>query len=144
MTRLALTLCIGLILLATSIRPAMAAPDPTPEEFARELATLVNGYRAQYGLAPLRPSAMLDEIAGSHSVDMAAQRQLTHAGFRDRYEQTGSPICVENLARNFATPDAVLRGWQQSPGHDRNLLEPKVTRMGIAINSRYVTFFACR
>lgn len=144
MTRLAFTLGIGLILLATTTSPVRASTDALPDEFARELGTLVNVYRAQSGLAPLRPSAMLDEIALNHSAEMAAQRQLTHAGFRDRYEQTGSPICVENLARNFASPEAVLRGWQQSPGHDRNLLEPKVVRMGIAVTARYVTFFACR
>jgi uncharacterized protein YkwD len=36
-----------------------------------------------------------------------------------------------------------LEGWRHSPEHHRNLLEPKVSRMGIAADARYVTFFAC-
>ena len=114
-----------------------------PDDFARELAALVNQYRQSQGLAPLQPSAGLGEIAWQHTVAMVGQQQLTHVGFQERYRQTGSRICVENLARNFQTPEAVLRGWQLSPSHDHNLLEPKVSRMGIAVSARYVTFFAC-
>jgi hypothetical protein len=32
-----------------------------------------------------------------------------------------------------------IRGWNH-----RNLLNPKVERVGIAARERYVTFFACR
>jgi uncharacterized protein YkwD len=44
---------------------------------------------------------------------------------------------------NFPHPEAQLAGWQASPGHHRNLLEPKVARMGIATERSFVTFFAC-
>ena len=40
-------------------------------------------------------------------------------------------------------PEALLEGWRRSPTHHRNLLDPGVSRMGIAAAARYVTFFAC-
>lgn len=143
MKRLLSRIGLGLIALSTALTSTATNLGTEPETFARDLAGLVNEYRLRHGLPPLEASAGLEEIAWRHNAEMLEQRRLTHAGFRDRYEQTGSRVCVENLARNFLTPEAVLRGWQQSPSHDRNLLEPKVTRMGLAVTERYVTFFAC-
>ena len=85
----------------------------------------------------------LVSLAAEHSGHMAEQRQMSHEGFRARAQSTHSRICVENVATNFRTPEAVLQGWQLSPTHERNLVEPKVMRMGIAARTRYVTFFAC-
>mgnify|MGYP003383581663 FL=1 len=85
----------------------------------------------------------LVSLAAEHSGHMAEQRQMSHEGFRARAQSTYSRICVENVATNFRTPEAVLQGWQLSPTHERNLVEPKVMRMGIAARTRYVTFFAC-
>jgi len=38
----------------------------------------------------------------------------------------------------------LLEGWRLSPTHYRDLLEPKVSRMGLAVTTRHMTFFACR
>jgi uncharacterized protein YkwD len=74
---------------------------------------------------------------------MATERRLSHDGFRSRFDRTSARICVENVGWNFPFPEAQLEGWRASPGHHRNLLEPKVARMGLSMAGRYVTFFAC-
>ena len=39
----------------------------------------------------------------------------------------------ENLARGQLTAEEVVKDWMESPGHRRNMLEPKFTELGIGI-----------
>ena len=138
-----------LLVLATILPASVGAATGRPaqensEAFVEQLMALVNDYRLAQGLAPLRPAAELLALAVEHSDDMASQHVLTHDGFRARYARSGSKVCVENLGWNHRTAQALLEGWRQSPSHHRNLLNPKVERVGIAARERYVTFFACR
>ena len=129
-----------------ALQTAMVAPnhaDGSQASYARHLAALINDYRKQHGLGPLTLVEDLSSIAGEHTVRMAEQRRLSHDGFRGRFESTRARICVENVGWNFPFPEAQLDGWRASPGHHRNLLEPKVARMGVAASRSYVTFFAC-
>ncbi len=138
-----LLLCLaGLV--TTSTAGATGGAAPAPDGFTRHLAQQINEYRLAHGLAPLSWSDELAGLAAEHSQDMAARRTLSHDGFRDRRRRTASHICVENVAHNFPTAETLLDGWRRSPGHQRNLVEPKVARMGLAATARYVTFFACR
>jgi uncharacterized protein YkwD len=73
---------------------------------------------------------------------MAVRHRLSHQGFAARFCHARSRRCVENVAVGFPTPDMLLEGWRQSPEHRTNLLDPKLSRMGIAVSTRYVTFFA--
>ena len=137
------------IAVAVAMWPAGAAESthrrpPTDTISVVELARLINDYRRDQGLEPLDFATDLDGLAWAHTNAMADEGRLSHDGFRDRHLRTGSRICVENVARNFRTPQALLEGWQRSPSHQRNLLEPQVGRMAIAARERYVTFFACR
>jgi uncharacterized protein YkwD len=123
---------------AETTRLAAAGPG-----YAQRLADLINQYRLQHGLGPLALAAELSTIAAEHAAHMAEQRHLSHDGFRDRFDRSHAKICVENVGWNFPFPEAQLDGWRASPGHHRNLLEPKVTQMGVAVARSYVTFFAC-
>lgn len=116
----------------------------TRNPFTRHLADLINAYRAQNGLGPLDIADDLAELAHEHSATMSERRQLSHEGFRARFQRAKSRVCVENVGWNHRTPEALLEGWRMSPAHHRNLLDPGVSRMGIAAAARYVTFFACR
>jgi len=121
----------------------VAAALPT-EHYLHHLGELINGYRQGQGLEPLAFADDLAALAGEHSAKMAVQHQLSHEGFRNRFRSASSKVCVENVGWNFPTPEALLEGWLRSPTHHRNLLEPEVSRMGLAVSTRYVTFFACR
>jgi uncharacterized protein YkwD len=111
--------------------------------YAQHLADLINRYRQQHGLGRLMVADDLASMADQHTSQMADQRRLSHDGFRDRFDRTNAKICVENVGRSYPVAEALLDGWRASPGHDRNLLEPKVARMGIAVSGSYVTYFAC-
>jgi len=126
-----------------SIASAAAGSGAIATGYAQRLASLINDYRQQHGLSPLRVADDLASIATEHSIRMADQRRLSHDGFRGRFDRTNARVCVENVGWNFPFPEAQLQGWRASPGHHRNLLEPKVARMGLAVAGPYVTYFAC-
>ena len=112
--------------------------------YAVELGDLINDYRAELGLAPLQFADDLTALARHHSAEMADEHKLSHDGFQRRFRSANSPHCVENVGWNYREPSAQLEGWQKSPEHDRNLRDARISRMGIAAASSYVTFFACR
>ena len=122
---------------------AAASADPAAP-YAAQLGKLINDYRAQHDVPPLAADASLSELAREHAARMARDKRLSHYAFEERFAKAGSPRCVENVGWNQRTPEAEFAGWRDSPTHARNLLDSDVTRMGIGIEDRYVTFFACR
>jgi len=132
--------------LASLVAPALAgdqAPTRPTDAFIGRVAALINEYRIQHRLDRLTSAAVLEQVADGHSQRMARSGRPSHGGFRDRFRQVEGAICVENIAAHFDTPEALFEGWRRSPSHDRNLLEPRIVRMGLAVRDRYVTFFAC-
>ena len=53
---------------------------------------------------------------------------------------------VENVSAGYASADAAIGGWQRSPGHNVNLLDKRMRRMGIAAadapGTRFKTYWA--
>ena len=56
----------------------------------------------------------------------------------------GGKVRIEDVERNFPTPEALLEGWRLPPTHLRKLPEPKASRTALAVTTRGGTFFACR
>lgn len=134
-----------LILLAlaplSAVYPAWAAVQASA--YTVQLGKLINDYRAQHHLQPLASAPALSELAQEHAAHMAREDRLSHDGFQQRFANAHSPSCVENVG-SYGTPGAEFEAWRNSPMHERNLLDSRITRMGIAIEGRYVTFFACQ
>lgn len=111
--------------------------------YPRRMAELVNQYRASHGLAPLTVDATIAGLAREHSAAMAKAGKLNHDDFPARARRSGRPMCVENVGWNYGSPKGQFEGWRGSPGHDRNMLNRQVTRVGIAVVADYVTLIAC-
>ena len=116
---------------------------------AREI---INRYRTQKGLKPLALNPRLAEAARRHSTDLARHDRIAHKGSDgsdpwSRVRKTGyrPRLAAENVGAGQRSLKEVVQGWQQSPGHDRNLLLPDATEMGIALvtdaGTRYGTFW---
>jgi len=106
-------------------------------ERAREL---VNAYRKQKGLRPLRLQAALTEAARAHSHDLAKWYRISHFGSDgsnpwDRVKRAGynAKLAAENVGTGQASIEEVIKGWQASPGHNKNLLLADAEHMGIAL-----------
>jgi uncharacterized protein YkwD len=101
---------------------------------------LINAYRKQKGLKPLKLNAELTAAAKSHSRDLAKWDRISHYGSDgsnpwDRVKRTGyhARLAAENVGTGQVDFQEVLRGWEESPGHNKNLLLADATHMGIAL-----------
>lgn len=106
-------------------------------EKAREL---INAYRKQNGLKPLKLNAVLSIAAKEHSRDLAKWDRISHFGSDgsnpwDRVKRAGynARIAAENVGTGQTSIDEVMKGWKESPGHNKNLLLADADHMGIAL-----------
>jgi uncharacterized protein YkwD len=101
---------------------------------------LINEYRKEKGLKPLKLNAELTAAAKAHSRDLAKWDRISHYGSDgsnpwDRVKRTGyhARLAAENVGTGQINFKEVLRGWEESPGHNKNLLLADATHMGIAL-----------
>ncbi len=114
------------------------APDSTATEYEQEVIRLVNKIRADNGLKPLTYDWELGRVARYKSQDMKDNRYFSHTS-----PVYGSPFQMiknfgisfksagENIAWGYATPQAVVNGWMNSPGHRANILSSSFTKIGV-------------
>lgn len=119
---------------------------------ADEARSMINRYRAQKGLKPLKLHPRLAEAAHRHSSDLARHDTISHRGSDgsdpwERVKGTGykARLAAENVGVGQVSLGEVFKGWQDSPGHNENLLLPDATHMGIALvqdpQTEYKTFW---
>jgi uncharacterized protein YkwD len=101
---------------------------------------LINAYRKANGLKPLKLNTSLTEAAKNHSRDLAKWDRISHYGSDgsnpwDRVKRSGynAKVAAENVGTGQVTVDEVMKGWQNSPGHNKNLLLSDASDMGIAL-----------
>ena len=101
---------------------------------------LINAYRKQKGLKPLKLNSALAEAAKAHSRDLAKWDRISLYGSDgsnpwDRVKRAGynAKVAAENVGTGQASLEEVIKGWQASPGHNKNLLLADVEHMGIAL-----------
>ena len=101
---------------------------------------LINAYRKENGLKPLKLNTSLTEAAKNHSRDLAKWDRISHYGSDgsnpwDRVKRAGynAKLAAENVGTGQVTIDEVMKGWQTSPGHNKNLLLSDASDMGIAL-----------
>ena len=88
----------------------------------QQVLDLTNAERKKAGLEPLKPSAKLMALARDHSKNMAKQNKMDHTlddkSPFDRMKDAGLHLqCSrENIAGNYATPEKVHRGLDESSG----------------------------
>lgn len=100
----------------------------------------INAYRKQKGLKPLQLNAALTAAAKAHSKDLAKWDRISHFGSDgsnpwDRVKRTGynAKLAAENVGTGQVSFDEVMKGWKDSPGHNKNLLLSDAEHMGIAL-----------
>lgn len=106
-------------------------------EMARDL---INAYRKEKGLKPLKLNPELTEAAKNHSRDLAKWDRISHYGSDgsnpwDRVKRTGykARLAAENVGTGQIDFNEVIKGWKESPGHNKNLLLSDAEHMGIAL-----------
>ncbi len=149
-----LTALLGLISCTSSslVQSNLLAEGNSHEKsLERHTLQLVNNYRKQNGLPPLQHHAGLTQIARGHSNFMASNnnnfklegKKISHYGFqsRSRYaqERHGLGSVAENVAAGWGTGQkgvrGALKGWKNSPGHNRTMLGKQWEVSGVGIRA---------
>jgi uncharacterized protein YkwD len=124
---------------AVALNPG-AAGAPAKNVSAENLAVqLTNQQRAQHGCSALRVDAALRSAARAHSKDMRVRHYFEHNSPDgrtpwDRIKAAGySQPGAENIAMGYATAQAVVTGWMNSPGHRANILNCSLKAIGIGV-----------
>ncbi|MCB1514171.1 MAG: CAP domain-containing protein [Hyphomicrobiaceae bacterium] len=120
---------------------ALADRDYTKTQLNVEKARdLINQYRKDNGLKPLVINADLTVAAKAHSRDLAKWDRISHYGSDgsnpwDRVKRSGykARLAAENVGTGQVTFDEVMKGWKNSPGHNKNLLLSDAQHMGLAL-----------
>jgi len=106
--------------------------------FEQEVLKLTNDFRQKNGLKALVIDQNLEKAADKHSQDMANLDFFSHTGKDDtqpwdRTDAAGyeSKTVGENIAVGYRTPQQVVDGWINSPGHRANMLNPAYNEIGI-------------
>lgn len=106
--------------------------------YENEVIRLVNEIRQQNGLKALTANWELSRVARYKSQDMLDRGYFSHnsptygtpfqmiKAFGLSYRTAG-----ENIAKGYATPQAVVNGWMNSSGHRANILSASYTQIGV-------------
>ncbi|WP_163264016.1 CAP domain-containing protein [Chelativorans alearense] len=148
--RAACLLLVALTCAACAARPERSLePVADLEGLRRASLAFVNEERARQDLPGLKLTTPINAAAQVHAEDMARRDFYSHRSpqgqdVADRYRANGGglwDIIAENIASCIAcrAPTEQLRefhaGWMRSPGHRRNILDPRVKSFGFGIAS---------
>lgn len=135
---LLVTAFVALTLLASPPPAAHAAIDADMEA---EFIALVNVERARNGLNALVVRDDIRRVARTHSVVMADRldRDVSPALHHNpdySTQITGWQVVAENVGRGPSV-ESLHNALMNSPGHRRNILEPRFTEIGVGVEVRH-------
>ena len=130
----------SLAVVALAVLPAACQTDPDPSANAAIASGSgsIEDIRAAAGLRPLTRDPRLERAAIRQAGYMARAGRMTHStgpgrGFAARVRQEGiAGAAAENLAHGRMDTGRVFGMWMRSPGHRRNMLNPRFSRYGLA------------
>jgi hypothetical protein len=118
-----------------------------------EAVRILSDYRRKHGLGPVKLDPKLTRIAADHALKMASANKVAHVligegSFARRLRVGGydASIASENIGAGYDSLAEAFAGWRKSRGHNKNLLTPEVTVIGIARadapGSKYGTYWS--
>jgi uncharacterized protein YkwD len=121
--------------------PQDRAPQNTAIFTAEKLYLLINAYRKEKNLTPLKPSPELETSSHLKIKDMIAKNYWQHADPNNVeswpfFKQAGYEyeVAGENLSFAINSAWGVFSSWVQSPTHNEQLVTSKYEEMGVSID----------
>lgn len=112
---------------------------PIPkEEYAKEVLKLTNQERTKAGLSILHTNSPLRSAADQRSVEIVSLFEHIRPNGKSIYSVLDEHLiryktAGENIAYGQATPEDVVDGWMNSPGHRENILNNTFNKMGVGV-----------
>src|SRR5437899_4465663 len=116
---------------------------------ADDMAEMISRYRREHGLSAVKTDPQLTAVAERQAKAMAASGIMDHSvagSFSSRISAVNANRAAENIAAGTKTWADTFRVWQNSPGHNANLLQARADSVGVAVarneQTRYKIFWA--
>lgn len=112
------------------------APDVSNPSFAMQVIDLVNQERAKEGLPALQYDASIEKAALVRAKETETSFSHTRpngSAFHTALTENGVSFrgAGENIAWGQKTPEEVMNGWMNSPGHRANIMDKNFTKIGV-------------
>lgn len=110
--------------------------DPSQASFAGQVVRLVNEERAKAGL----PALTIDRTVEKAALARAKETEVSFSHTRPNGSSFSTVLgengvsyrgAGENIAWGQKTPEEVMNGWMNSPGHKANILNKSYTTIGV-------------
>jgi uncharacterized protein YkwD len=114
--------------------PAAQASTPsaaTVVSYERRVVVLINIERARYGRANLVHTACPNGYALGWAAYLARTGYFYHRSMMDFLYGCRAQRVAENIARGNVSADRIVAAWMASPGHRANILDGRLTRIGM-------------
>ncbi|KFI22812.1 serine protease [Nitrosococcus oceani] len=132
---------------ADAAQPRQEKSSPHLTKAAKGIINRTNTFRQEKGRQKLAVSPKLKEASRYFAKFMARTDQYSHNADgnqpAERASRYGYRYCIvsENIAFQFDTAgftteeliQGFFQGWKSSPGHRKNMLDPGVTEVGVAV-----------
>lgn len=116
-------------------KPANTVDSATLKKI-NEVVKLVNAERAKKGISPVKLDTNLRNAA------MRRAKEINTSFSHDRPDGSSCftvldeykisyGTCGENIAYGYGTPENVMNGWVNSPGHYANIMNSSFTKIGV-------------
>ncbi|VAW15935.1 hypothetical protein MNBD_ALPHA09-1979 [hydrothermal vent metagenome] len=122
-----------------AISTASAASNPKVLRHDAQAARLINAYRSDRGLGPVRIDETLTKIAAAHALDLARNGLTGHYGSdgsdpAQRASRNGYVFVNlgENTSAGRTTLADVIQAWIKSPTHQPNMVLNPAKDFGLA------------
>ena len=132
---------VGLILALSTgllLGQPVAADHGAINDFSEQLNTI----RRNHNLPLLKVNVALNNVAQEHADDMYERGYFSHSNLsgqnsidRLRAKNISFQRAAENIAKGQKTNRSVLTAWMNSPGHRKNILNPKYLKFGIGMTN---------
>lgn len=116
--------------------PAEDNTVPTEHAFIRQVVDLVNAERVKEGLAPLTINTKVQAAAQVRARE--CEQSFSHtrpngSSFATALKEQNVSYrsAGENIAWGQRSPEEVMKGWMNSPGHRANIMNPNFTTIGV-------------
>ena len=119
-------------------KPSTSTNTSGISNYANQVLQLVNQERANAGLSALTTNATITSAANKRAQETAQSFSHTRpngSSFSTVLKEYGVPFRAagENIAYGQKTPQEVVTGWMNSPGHRANILKSSFGKIGIGV-----------
>jgi len=125
-----------------ALGPAVIATAPSASAYTASAATVagyearviyqINVQRAKYGRSAVVASTCPDYYAEGWAAYLARTGYFYHRSMYVILTGCRATVAAENLARGGVSADTFVNMWMASPGHRANILDGRLTRIGVA------------